>query len=78
MGEFKEELSMKTDLFFSTGTGNSLWAARMLAKKMDAAEIIPISSTTGDPFGNNLTGHSRRDVGLSMHLFRVLSRGVRG
>jgi hypothetical protein len=33
MGEFKEELSIKTDLFFYTGTGNSLWAARMLTQK---------------------------------------------
>lgn len=38
---------MKTDLFFYTGTGNSLWAARMLAGKLGDAEIIPISRTSG-------------------------------
>ena len=40
---------MKTDLFFYTGTGNSLWTARMLAKELGDAEIIPISRTSGDP-----------------------------
>ena len=39
---------MKTDLFFYTGTGNSLWTARMLAKELGEAEIIPISRTSGD------------------------------
>jgi ferredoxin len=39
---------MKTDLFYYTGTGNSLWTARMLAKEMSDAEIIPISSTSED------------------------------
>jgi ferredoxin len=40
---------MKTELFYYTGTGNSLWTARMLAKEMNDAEIIPISSTAGNP-----------------------------
>ena len=40
---------MKTDLFYYTGTGNSLWTARMLAKEMSDAEIIPISNTSGGP-----------------------------
>jgi len=39
---------MKTDLLYYTGTGNSLWTARMLAKEMNDAEIIPISKTSGD------------------------------
>lgn len=34
---------MKTDLFYYTGTGNSLWTARMLAQKLGDADIIPIS-----------------------------------
>jgi ferredoxin len=52
MLEFKlkrEESSMKTDLFYYTGTGNSLWTVRMLAKEIDDAEIISISSTSGGP-----------------------------
>jgi len=40
---------MKPDLFYYTGTGNSLWTARMLAKEMSDAEIIPISIPAGDP-----------------------------
>ena len=44
---------MKTDLFYYTGTGNSLWAARMLAKEMNDAEIIPISSASGVPITSN-------------------------
>jgi len=40
---------MKTDLFYYTGTGNSLWTARMLAKELGEAEIIPISRCSGNP-----------------------------
>src|SRR4030065_2960266 len=39
---------MKTDLFFYTGTGNSLWTARTLAKELGDAEIIPISAVSGE------------------------------
>ena len=38
---------MKTDLFYYTGTGNSLWTARMLAKELGDAEIIPIIRLPG-------------------------------
>jgi ferredoxin len=40
---------MKTDLFFYTGTGNSLWTARTLAEKLGEAGIFPISRTGNDP-----------------------------
>ncbi len=40
---------MKTDLFFYTGTGNSLWTARSLAKELGDAEIIPITRCSGAP-----------------------------
>ena len=40
---------MKTDLFYYTGTGNSLWAARVLAQNLGDAEIIPISRIVGKP-----------------------------
>ena len=33
---------MKTDLFFYTDTGNSLWTARTLAKELGDAGVIPI------------------------------------
>jgi ferredoxin len=39
---------MKTDLFYYTGTGNSLWAARKLAKEMSDARITPIPDASGD------------------------------
>jgi ferredoxin len=39
---------MKTDLFYYTGTGNSLWTARMLAKELGEAEVIPITRFKGD------------------------------
>lgn len=34
---------MKTDLFYYTGTGNSLWTARMVARELGNAEVIPIT-----------------------------------
>jgi ferredoxin len=37
---------MKTELFYYTGTGNSLWTARTLAKELGDTEIIPISRCT--------------------------------
>ena len=40
---------MKTDLFFYTGTGNSLWTARTMAKELGDAEIIPISGISREP-----------------------------
>lgn len=39
---------MKTDLFYYTGTGNSLWTARLLAQKLGDADIIPISRIPGE------------------------------
>jgi hypothetical protein len=39
-------MSMKTDLFYCTGTGNSLWTARMVARELRDARISPIS---GEP-----------------------------
>jgi ferredoxin len=39
---------MKTDIFFTTGTGNSLWTARTLANELGSAELIPILWATGN------------------------------
>ena len=39
---------MRTDLFYYTGTGNSLWAARTLAGLLDNAEILPIARLPED------------------------------
>jgi ferredoxin len=40
---------MKTDLFYYTGTGNSLWTAKTLAKELGEAEVIPITRCSGNP-----------------------------
>jgi ferredoxin len=40
---------MKTHLFFYTGTGNSLWAARVMADELGNAEISPIPRDSGNP-----------------------------
>jgi len=40
---------MKTDLFFTTGTGNSLWAARTVADELSNAELIPMLWAAGNP-----------------------------
>lgn len=33
---------MKTLIFYYTGTGNSLWSARLLAEKLDNARLVPM------------------------------------
>jgi len=43
------ELIMKTDLFFTTGTGNSLWTARIVANELGNAELIPMLWAAGNP-----------------------------
>jgi ferredoxin len=40
---------MKTDLYYYTGTGNSLWTARTLAGELGDARIRPISWIGSDP-----------------------------
>jgi ferredoxin len=40
---------MKTDLFYYTGSGNSLWAARILAEKLGDVGMVPISRIDGKP-----------------------------
>ena len=39
---------MKTDLFYYTGTGNSLWVARELAKGLGDARICPMNRIPGE------------------------------
>ncbi len=39
---------MKTVIFYYTGTGNSLWSARLLAERMDGARLLPMKDA--DPF----------------------------
>jgi NAD-dependent dihydropyrimidine dehydrogenase PreA subunit len=39
---------MKTVIFYYTGTGNSLWSARLLAERLDNAKLAPMKAA--DPF----------------------------
>lgn len=39
---------MKTVIYYYTGTGNSLWTARLLAAELDDAEIWPMVRVTKD------------------------------
>jgi ferredoxin len=47
-----EEMPMKTDLFYYTGTGNSLWVARELAKGLGDAQIYPMSRIPREGISN--------------------------
>jgi Pyruvate/2-oxoacid:ferredoxin oxidoreductase delta subunit len=39
---------MKTVIFYYTGTGNSLWSARLLAERLGGAKLLPMKGA--DPF----------------------------
>ena len=39
---------MNTEIYYYTGTGNSLWTARMLAAELGNTEIFPMIKATGD------------------------------
>ena len=59
---------MKTDLFYYTGTGNSLWAARTLAERLGDAALFSISCTRADA--------GRTDAGAVGLVFPVHIWGV--
>jgi ferredoxin len=44
----KRGTQLKTILFYYTGTGNSLWTARLLAQKLGNADMIPIHRIAGE------------------------------
>ena len=45
---------MSANLYYYTGTGNSLWIARMLAKELGDAAIIPISRISKGTLGSKV------------------------
>jgi ferredoxin len=65
---------MKTDLYFYTGTGNSLWTARTIAQTIGDAEIFPMSGGAGN-------GIARRPDALGLvfpvHMWGVPRRVIR-
>ena len=40
---------MKTTIYFSTGTGNSLWTAKKLSESLNETRLIPIALAGGGP-----------------------------
>jgi flavodoxin len=64
---------MKTDLFYYTGTGNSLWTAKMLAKEMGDADIIPISSISENPI---VTGAEAIGMIFPVHIWGLPRRVI--
>ena len=64
---------MRTDLFYYTGTGNSLWVARTLAKELGDAGIFPISRISGD-----VPGPEAEAVGIifPVHIWGVPRRVI--
>ena len=61
-----EEMPMKTDLFYYTGTGNSLWIARELAKGLDDARTYPMSRI---PPGGIETGADAIGIIFPVHIW---------
>jgi flavodoxin len=46
---------MRNIIFYFTGTGNSLWAAREIAAALGKTELAPVA----DHFGTDLSGYER-------------------
>jgi ferredoxin len=64
---------MKTDLFFYTGTGNSLWTARTLAGKLGDTALHPISAISGRPAGS---GAEAIGLVFPVHIWGVPGRVI--
>jgi Pyruvate/2-oxoacid:ferredoxin oxidoreductase delta subunit len=41
---------METEIFYYTGTGNSMWAARKIAERIGETKLIPLASRRGESF----------------------------
>ncbi len=64
---------MKTDLFYYTGTGNSFWIARLLAKELGEARLIPITR----PFpGDGGPPAERTGILFPVHIWGVPRRVI--
>lgn len=64
---------MRTDLFYYTGTGNSLWVARTLAKELGDTGIFPISKVSGDGPGR---GAEAVGIIFPVHIWGVPRRVI--
>jgi len=62
---------MKAELFFYTGTGNSLWTARMLAEELGNTQIRPISRIPGDTIES---GADRIGIIFPVHIWGLPRR----
>lgn len=48
MDQVKDEADMKAKIYYFTGTGNSMRAARVIARQLDEAQIISMRTDPGD------------------------------
>jgi ferredoxin len=64
---------MKTDLFYYTGTGNSLWTARLLAQNLGDAQMIPLSRATGETMKRKA---DREGIIFPVHIWGVPRRVI--
>ncbi|MCL5808480.1 MAG: EFR1 family ferrodoxin, partial [Deltaproteobacteria bacterium] len=64
---------MKTDLFYYTGTGNSLWTARALAQELGDADVIPLSRI---PEGTVERRADRVGIVFPVHIWGVPHRVI--
>jgi ferredoxin len=64
---------LKIDIYFYTGTGNSLWTARMLARELGGAEVLPITGV-----GSGTITHRSGAVGIifPVHIWGVPHRVI--
>lgn len=60
-------LSMKNKIFYFTGTGNSLWTARVLSSNLENSEIIPILN----PSMKNLKDSETVGVVFPVYMHRI-------
>jgi Pyruvate/2-oxoacid:ferredoxin oxidoreductase delta subunit len=64
---------VKTDLYFYTGTGNSLWISRLLAQELGEARLVPIARSL--PGGGELPAQ-RAGIIFPVHIWGVPRRVI--
>lgn len=65
---------MKTDVYYYSGTGNSLWTAKRLAEELGDASLLPISRTEGTV---TVAGDTAVGLVFPVHIWGVPRRVVR-
>jgi ferredoxin len=68
----KEGKAMATTIYYLTGTGNSLWIARTLARELGGAEVISMAGSQENPVETQTLG-----LVFPVHIWGVPSRVLR-